>query len=617
MSTTKAAQAASLRWWAPPEGVEAHEVVQKLLDAMRQQQSFRRDACEYYAKMYAGPQVSSLTALRAGVTATTPFKANALAFNIVASVCNTVQAKVAKNRPLPKFVTNGGNWPQQRKAKLLSKFVEGEFERSGVWELDPLIVLHACVFGEGVVKVYRDDEQIHVEPEFPWRVFVDEQEAQYGFRSVRSCYQRKPIDRLVLADMFPDQRDWILNEAHNLSADDDWSAGTDVVADQIVVTECWHLRSGRKAKDGKHAIVIAGRTLLLEDYAYDYFPFVWLRRNDALIGTHPPGFAESLTGIQREVNYVARRIQEAHYRMGGSHWAVENNAKVTAESLNNGIAHIVRFSGTPPVANHVPPFHPQTYEYLQSLIPKAYEMVGVSQMSANATKPAGLNSGIAIQNFSDIESEGMVVFAKQFENFHKTLATQMIDLLRELVAINPDYAASVRGRRFLKRIKFADVNLEPDTYVVECFPTSMLPHTPAGRLEQVQTLVQAGLISDPKEARRLLNFPDLEAANNRDDASHELIEDMLERMLDDGISWQPEPYIDLVDALYTAQTTYCQAQVDGAPEEVLGLVRDFIDATKQLLDTQLKNAPPANDVDAAGVTAPGGQLPPMAPIAAA
>lgn len=609
MTAPNAARAASLRWWAPEAGVETHQVVEKLLEQMRSQQAWHRDACEYNAKQYAGPQISSLSALRAGVTAQTPFKANALAFNVIASVCNTVQAKVAKNRPLPKFVTSGGDWSQQRKAKMLSKFVEGEFDRTGVWELDPLIVLHACVFGEGVVKVFHDGEEIHVEPEFPWRVFVDEQEAQYGFRGVRSCYQRKPVDRLVLAEMFPEHADFILKEARNAASDEEWQLGGDVVADQIVVTECWHLRSGKKAKDGKHAIVIAGKTLHVEAWERDYFPFVWLRRNDALIGAHAPGFAESLTGLQREINFVAKRVQEAHYRMGGSHWAVENTSKVSAESLNNGQANVLRFSGTPPVPNHVPPFHPQTYNYLESLIPKAFEMVGVSQLSAQAKKPAGIDSGTALQTFSDIESEGMIVFAKQFEAFHKTLASRMVDLLHELVAVNPDYAVNVRGRRFLKKIRFADVALEPDAFIVECFPTSMLQNTPAGRIQQVQTLVQSGLISDPKEARRLMAFPDLEAADNLENSSHDLVEDVLERMLDEGIGWTPEPYIDLVDALYTAQKTYCQASLDGAPEEVLSLVRDFIAATKDLLDAQLQKMPPANDVDASGVEAPGGRLP--------
>lgn len=617
-ASNKIAHAQSLRWWAPPDQVEPHTIVEKLLDILKNQQSRRCDEFEYYAKQYAGPQVAGLSALRAGAVTSEPWRANGLSFNVIASVCNTVQAKIAKNRPLPRFITNGGDWSQQRKAKMLSKFVEGEFDRTGVWETDPLVVLHACVFGEGVVKVFHDGEELHIEHEFPWRVFVDEQEAQYGMRHVRSCYQRKPYDRLVLAEMFPEHREFILEQAHNTSSDEDWGLGLDVAADQIVVTECWHRRSGKKAKDGKHVIVIAGKTLKVEPYNYDYFPFVWLRRNNAIVGVHSPGFAESLTGIQKEINFVARRIQEAHYRMGGAHWAVENNSKVRAESLNNGLATIVRFSGTPPVPNHVPPFHPATYEYLQGLIPKAYEMTGVSQLSANAKKPAGLDSGVALKEYNDTESEGFAVFAREFETYHVTLAKILVDLLRELLAINPDYAVNIKTRRGKrKNLKFADVALEPDAFVVECLPTSMLGHTIAGRLDKIQALISGGLITDPKEARRLLAFPDLEASNELANSSHELVEEMLDLMLDDGLYQTPEPYMDLVDALYTAQQTYLQARADQAPEEVLGLVRDFMEMTQVLLSEELaKNA--ANDAAAAPAPMDGAApVPPAAaPIAA-
>lgn len=608
MSASSAIQGASLRWWSPPEGLEAHQVVQKVLGVLKNQQSRRCDEYSYYARQYAGPQVAQLSALKAGASLADPWRANGLSFNVIASVCNTVQAKIAKNRPLPRFITNGGEWAQQRKAKMLSKFIEGEFDRCGVWETDPLVVLHACVFGEGVVKVFHDGEELHVEHEFPWRVFVDEQEAQYGYKHTRSCYQRKPVDRLVLAEMFPAHADFIKNQAKNDTTDEDWGLGLDATADQLVVTECWHRRSSKKAKDGKHVVVISGRTLLVEQYDRDYFPFIWLRRNDAIIGVHSQGFAESLTGIQKEINFVARRIQTAHYRMGGSHWAVENSSAVKAESLNNGDATILRYRGTPPVPNHVPPFHPATYDYLQSLIPKAYEMTGVSQLSAMARKPSGLDSKVALQEFNDIEDDGFMPFAKQFENMHVQLAERLVDLLQELVTRNKDYAVNIRGKRFLKKVKFTDVSLEPDSYIVECLPTSMLGHTIAGRLDKIQALVSGGIISDPKEARRLLDFPDLERANDLANSSHELVEEMLDKMLDEGKYSLPEPYMDLLDALYTAQQTYLQANADGAPENVLDLVRDFIDATHELLTKQTANQPPANDM---GAGAPPGDA--MAP----
>lgn len=598
-------QKQDLRWWRRT-GDEVHQTIASCLAILRQRQKLRMNAYLYFARAYAGPQIDGLSMQRYA-TSQVAFRSNTLAFNVIASVCNTVAAKIAKNRPLPKFVTNGGDWTQQRKAKLLSKFIEGEFDRSRVWETMPLLALDACVWGEGVAKVYQDGDCIHVEREFPWRVIADDAEAQYGWGNVRSCYQRKPIDRLVLAEMFPEAKDWILNDAKNDEDEDEW--GLESTSDQLIVTEAWHLRSGKKANDGKHAIIVYGKTLFEEDYERDYFPFVWLRRSQPQMGVHAIGDAEALSGLQYEINFTAKKIQESHYRMGGSHWFVENNSKVKAEQLTNGIATIIRYTGSPPQPLAPQPVNQATMDYLLTLIPKAYEMRGVSQMAAQAKKPAGLDSGVAIREWNDTESEGFVVFAKLYENACVEIARQMVDLLRELVAVNPDYAANIRGRRFLKRVKFADVSLEPDAFIVECFPTSMLPHTPAGRLEQIQTLVQSGLISDPKEARRLLAFPDLEASNNLANSAHDLVEETLERILDDGLYSPPEPFMDLVDALYTAQQTYLQARVDGCPEELLELLRQWIDEAKTLLDAG-KPAPPPAPAGAPGMPPPGAPMPP-------
>ena len=590
-----------LRWWAPGSGRETHATIAQILQILKEQGRNRQSAHLHFARSYAGPTVDSLTSLRY-TAPRLPFKANTLAFNVVASVCNTVQAKIAKNRPLPRFVSAGGDWTTQRKSKLLSKFIEGEFSRSGLWETMPQIVLDACVFGEGVVKIFRDDDQIYVEREFPWRVYVDEVEAQYGYKGARSIYQRKPVDRLILAERFPEHREYILNQADNNADEEDGALdGLDATCDQLVVTEAWHRPSGKHASDGRHAIVIHGRTLLEEEYTRDYFPFVWLRRNNALLGPHAAGFAEALDGIQYEINFTARRLQEAHRRMGGSHWFVENSSKVHAEQLTNGIATIIRHTGPAPQPLSPQPIHPDTYTYLYGLIPKAFELNGVSQMSASAKKPAGLDSGAAIREWNDTESEGFAVFAKQFEDAHVGIARQMVDLLTELVEINPDYAVQVKGRRYLKKLRYVDVSLESDAFTVECFPTSMLPHTPAGRLAQIESLIKGGLITDTKEARRLLAFPDLEASNDLASAAHEVVEEILERMLDEGQYESPEPYMDLVDALYTAQQTYLRSKLDGAPEEVLALLRQFIDETGTLLSAQAAPTDaPANDNQTGG-----------------
>ncbi len=58
----------------------------------------------------------------------------------------------------------------------------------------------------------------------------------------------------------------------------------------IKVIESWHLKSGPKAKDGKHTICISSATLFEEQYDKDYFPFVFFRWGDRPVGFFGQGF---------------------------------------------------------------------------------------------------------------------------------------------------------------------------------------------------------------------------------------------------------------------------------------------------------------------------------------
>lgn len=609
-----------VEWWsAAARGKQPHDAVGAIVSRLRSQQATRRDAYLKFARSYGGCEIGGLGAR---TYAARSFKGTTLAFNVIASACNTVQAKISKNRPVPMFLTNGGDWSQQTRAKKLSRFVEGEFYRCGVYENDPLVVLHACALGDGFVKIYRDNERIYVEPEFPWRIYEDDAEAQYG--SPRSRYQRKPVDRRVLQARYPKKKDE-LETADNDRDEDEW--GLDGTSDQLVVTEAWHLPSVKGAKDGRHVICVNGVTLLDEAYTRDYFPFAHLRRNRPMMGSRGIGFAEELDGLQYEINFTARKVQESHRRMGGSHWAIEASSKVQVEQVNNGIATLLKYTGVAPIPVNVQPVHPDTYAYLMGLIPQAFQFSGVSQMSAQSQKPAGLNSGAAIREYNDAETERFVVFAQMFEAFHLEIARQIIDLARELAEINPKYTAQWRGKRNVKPIVFVDADLPEEAYVMQCFPTSMLAKTPAGRMAQVQDLAKAGWIT-PAQGKRLLDFPDIERLNDLEMAMHEFVEELIERMLDENHYEEPEQYLGtsgLIDALHTTVMAYYRAKADGAPEQGLRNLRQFMDACAALLkdaagppenDTMAPDAgmPPPQQLPPTGLYGPGanGAPPPMA-----
>ena len=113
------------------------------------------------------------------------------------------------------------------------------------------------------------------------------------------------------------------------------------------------------------------------------------------------------------------------------------------------------------------------------------------------------------------------------------------------------FAKKIGGKFTIKKDKYSiqrmdwnDINLDRDAFVLRIEPVSSLPSTPAGRLNFVQNMINSGILTDPKEARRLLNFSDFQREVELTEAIPENISRILENMLDEGQYEAPEPFID-------------------------------------------------------------------------
>jgi hypothetical protein len=536
------------------------------------------------------------------------FTPSTLCFNVTRQCVDTLTAKIAKNRPLPKAVTNGGNWKQKRRAKRLSKFFDGQFDQSRVWQTLPLIVRDAALFGTGITHNFREGNKIVSERVFPWELRLDPKDAEHG--TPRVLYFRRWYDKDVLIEKFPDFAEEI--EVAKSPSDeidmDEWG-NPSPDENMVLVVECWHLRSGEEASDGKHAICIPGTTLFYESYDKDYFPFTVLRYSHQLAGFFGTGLAHQLAGIQYEINSTAQQVQEAHYIMGTGVIFVDNNSDVETDTITNGRGMIVRYTNVKPEWHNPQPVHPDTYSYMLSLIPKAYEMTGISQMAAQSQNPLGKSaSGAALAQFNDIETERFVLFGRSVEDFCIELAWQFYELAEEVYAEDKSYVVKAgekkRGQHVLSEVKYADVKMDRDSFTLRVFPTSLLSQTPALRRAEVESWANAGWISR-EEAFALLDMPDTDRFLSLVTAARETVEEIVDRILDadldkvDGdepeVYVYPEPTFNLQLCLSMGMQMYLDARLDGCPTENLTLLSQWLEDVRAEIE-KLKPPAPANQL---------------------
>lgn len=130
------------------------------------------------------------------------------------------------------------------------------------------------------------------------------------------------------------------------------------------------------------------------------------------------------------------------------------------------------------------------------------------------------------------------------------------------------------------------------------FPTSFLPKTPAGRLQTVQELVQAGFISK-EDGFKLLDFPDVQGTTNLIVSASNEIDMVIERIIENKEYTAPEPFQNLEYGIQKMQGAYLQAKMTGVPEDRLELLRRWMKEAMLLLSpspamTPAPEVPPAN-----------------------
>jgi hypothetical protein len=349
--------------------------------------------------------------------------------------------------------------------------------------------------------------------------------------------------------------------------------GRDTLSDQVEVWEAWHLRSSQSASDGRHVIAVQGATLFDEPWERDRFPFAFRRYVDPVVGFWGIGISERLTGIQLEINKLLMRIQRAHHLLGRPIVVLDETSGIPKTHITNEIAAVL-VSSHPgdPIKVHAPPtMPPDVYSHLMTLRAQAFEEVGVSALDSSARKPAGLNSGASLREYSDIGSERFLTQGKRREEWFLDVVRLCLDEARELDGFSVD----VPNRSVKERVDWASVSLEDDAYFLQCFPAALLPSTPAGRVEKVQELIASGLV--PREqALELLDIPDLDESRGRLLAGQDAARSQIASILDGMPAPVPEALDDLRAVLQLGQATYLQERTAGAPEERLEALRQYL-----------------------------------------
>lgn len=519
-----------------------------------------------------------------------------LTLNVVKSCIDTAAAKIAKSKPRPQFLGQKGMWNTKKQMQQLQQFIDGIFYQEDVYEKGRKMFVDGGISGDGYFKVIAKKEKVCIERVLPFEIIVDESDAVDGNPSI--LYQVKYVNKRRLAGMFKDKK--LKKMIMEAKGEKDFYTYSGKTTDMIMVVEAWKLRSSEDEKDGIRCMAIAEGVLVKEEYDRDYFPFMKFGYYPKSFGYYSQGMAESLVGIQLEINRILKSIQIAMYLGSVPKIFVDANTKIVKAHLNNEIGGIITYQGIKPTYDQLMKVPPDLFMQLQNLYDKAFQQEGLTQMSATGAKPSGLDSGKALRTYNAIENDRFSLVAQRYDDFFVGLADLIINVC-EYEAEKKNFIKTVSlGSKYIESISWDKVRLSRDKYIVRTFPTNFLSQTPEARLEDIQELLGMGLLS-PDQAKMLLEYPDLDAVMEFENASLNDIHLVLDAILERGEYLPPIPQQNLQYGIRLMQYSYLKFRHENMPQDKLEKMLLWADEAIKMI---AKNSPPPQPTTAAIKTQP-------------
>lgn len=576
------------RWWLAEElGREPHDMLEPIVSILRNRQGRRRIVARRNA-MYFGADPMMF----GGGSSVGEYDEEVLTLNAAENAIDTVASKVCKNRVLPVAMTDGGTFEEQVRAKNFNHFIEGFFNESGIYDLDMQMVYDALLFDAAVWLMDEEDDKIRVGRVPSIEISVDESESRYG--TPRSWFRTRRMDRMQLLEMYKDddeeKRKAILNVAIDRLDDDVYFQ--DMASDMVVVQEAWHLPSGPDAEDGQYVRWVKGCTLEKARYELSSAPFVLMSDKPPIAGLWNRPMMSRLIPAQREFDKMNRRIQACVDMIGVPRIVVSNGSNIRKSSISDELASVLETDDINGIRDwNAEPLHQQVFAYRNQLPMDMLRFAGISEMSASSQVPRGITAARALETLNEAESERLVPFWNMRDKAYIQLAYLGLELARKLSKRNPDYSVlAPNGRKGVKRVRFADVDISQDKYVIQVFATSLLAKSPSARYEQLTEMRMNGDIT-PRQYKRELGNPDLDAEMSLEGAPEELVDMQIAKILLDGEMVTVEPTDPHELIVQRGTLSLSRAKIDEVPRDRWENLLRYVQAAQGYMERASSPAP--------------------------
>ena len=391
---------------------------------------------------------------------------------------------------------------------------------------------------------------------------------------------RRRVSRWRLMQMYPDRADDLRKAPRG--------ALNKTTKDVLEVFTGWW--NAGEDESGRIVVACPGVELpLVDDEWQGRAPWWYLRIIPPIEGFVGESLVLRAASLQDEHDRISSRVSDG-IGLAVPRLFVQEGA-LNVKSLDDELGAVVPTVGPPAavVLQHVPQAaSPELYARLGELRRDIFRTLQANEMFASGDIPGGLESGKSIRNYREIRNRRHLPAQREIEWAAEQIMRELIRGEKRASA-NGTHKVTISLSGVMRQIPLSDMLVDEDQIQVQARAASALPLEVAERIERLQELVRDEVITVEDFYTMSSDVIDFEAARRRVCAASEHIEAELDAILRDGEARQPEKYIDQVKARKIGLAMLQRAQLDGAPEDRLALLRQWLD---ELVARTEEAAPP-------------------------
>lgn len=500
--------------------------------------------------------------------------------NVARSVMETATSYFGAIRPKPYTLTQRGDYTLKRRAKLLNQFSVGLASNIDLYSQTKKAFEDAWIYGDGSIQILDLHDDIGVEYVPSYEVRVDPVDGKYG--DPQSIYRHKLINKSVLKAMFAGF-DSEIDDAgvlQDLCPEHDEQKHD--MEDACSVVMAWRRASGPEATDGHYSVSIKGAELdagAWEDERLPIYRFSIGQRSDQY---YSYGSVRIIAPLQQEIDTIHEKISGAY-----EEWCVKVSVTDNPKVQNNGWDGDAFFEIMEGNVNFIVPqlVSPDLIQYLQLMRQQAFELSGISEMSASSKKVPGVEAGVAIRELNDIQSVRFQSMNQDYEVFHLDIFKGFIRLAKRINK-RPDvegFKIMAESRDGIEMINWSDVELDDDKFQLQVWPASMFSGSPSAQLQKAQDLIAIA----PQMSEYVLqamDMPDIQSHMDRVNAPKNVIESIIEQIIDKGIYHGPQPFFDLQYCINEMLLAYNQAILNNIDPNRLDMMINWMSQADEILN---------------------------------